>query len=360
MNRRNFLQGSGALAAHLLSRPGANKDVASHPLSAADRGCVLCVDPRLRTYGQDLCESIVSAVHTQPLLATLSAGKSITQKDRTHAVADDYRQLAYNHVIVIGYSDDSLVKTVWQREAVISDRSIYAFGFGNLEGSIGYIESDRNPFVHGAEIPTIPFETQLVTITGTDQHGIGLAVQAFISQGLVNGLVAEAGWHRSSPTLLDRDPLTPAFQLPDNLPDSFSSLKRIALIQASEDEYRGVLADTGVEPLDIWRAKYYAPGVWDGAGIRSTFFNYAAGLHRRAYGNTAWIASFENPTQASTAATKIAAAAHLVPFSTGWSGHLPAFAWGNSLLGDSPIPGTLDLTCTGASLLMRTTLMPTS
>jgi hypothetical protein len=172
-------------------------------------------------------------------------------------------------------------------------------------------------------------------------------VQAFVAQGLVSGLVAEAGWQRCSSTLLDRDPLTPDFQLSANLPDSFSSLKRIALIQASEDEYRGVLADTGMEPIDIWRAKYYAPGVWDGAGIRSIFTTMLRVCIAEPTATPHGSQNFLNPTQASAADTKIAAAAHLVPAPTGWSGPIPPFAWEAPLMGDNPVPGTLNLTCIG-------------
>jgi len=56
-------------------------------------------------------------------------------------------------------------------------------------------------------------------------------------------------------TLLDHDPLSPDFSV--DLP--VKADKKIGLTQAGEDEYRGVLADTGLMPAAIWRLKYSVP-----------------------------------------------------------------------------------------------------
>jgi hypothetical protein len=261
-------------------------------------------------------------------------------------------QLAYSHVLLVGFADDPLLRSAWQREATVSGDIIYVFGFGNIRGSVGYIETDRNPFLHAAVIAMAPFEAELVTITGTDIVGIGLAVDAFLKQGLVSGIVASLGWTRPTRTLLDRDPLTPSFKLPGLLPATLGPRSRIAVIQASEDEYRGVLADTGIQPTAIWRAKYYRPGDWDSPGLAAAFRNYAAGLHRRAYGNTVWLSSFDSVAEAQTAAPLIAKAAGLRPDLLGWKGDLPPYAWGNPAKGDGPAAGTLEMSLNGISVLM--------
>jgi hypothetical protein len=121
----------------------------------------------------------------------------------------------------------------------------------------------------------------------------------------------------------------------------------------AEDEYRGALADTGVLPRSIWQAKYYAPGVWDGVGQIASFQNYATGLHRRAYGNAAWVASFDSPSEAATAAPRIASAAKLKPSgSARWTGDLPPYAWGLLWMGDAPSTGTLELRVSGDAVLL--------
>jgi hypothetical protein len=181
-----------------------------------------------------------------------------------------------------------------------------------------------------------------------------LAVDALLTQGLVNGLLVNQHWRRSAVTLLDRDPLPAAFQIPSVLPDSLGQLQRIAITQASRDEYRGVLADAGVEPVSIWRAKYYQPGEWDAPGLVASFHNYAVGLHRRAYGNTVWVGTFATEAIAASAAKSIANAARLQATSSRWRGTLPPYAWGVAMQGDGPSTGTMELWLEGESVLIAT------
>jgi hypothetical protein len=91
-----------------------------------------------------------------------------------------------------------------------------------------------------------------------------------------------------------------------------------------------------VEPIAIWRAKYYQPGVWDGAGADNAIADYLAGLHRQSYGNTVWAAKFESTAQAAETAPKIAAAAHLKKEKDGYSGDQPT-------PGNGPSSGALSL-----------------
>jgi hypothetical protein len=224
---------------------------------------------------------------------------------------------------------------------------MYVFGFGNLLGNIGYIESDRNPFLHAQAIKFAPYETEFVTLSGTTPAGVKLAADAFLKDGLINGVVA-SDWKRGDTTLLDRDPLSPGMALPEALPMQVGKWKLIGITQASEDEYRGVLADTGVEPQVIWRGKYYSPGAWDGAGQAHALQDYNAGLHRRSYGNSVWAAEFSSETQASAAAVKIAAAAHLRKQGSEWTGQE------GPLSSEKESAGPLKLQQHGAWLLMST------
>ena len=354
MDRRAFMRAARAAAGWALLPRDAFPFCISVDGSTEHRGWLIYIDPRLGQTGEQWLHDIATA-SASFLTAALAAGNAALQL-RTGLQIANNGQLAYNHLLLVGFADDSLVKAAWQREATISGATIYVFGFGNIRGSVGYIESDRNPFLHAANIPIAPYETELITITGTDTTGIGLAVDAFLKQGLVNGLVAQPGWIRPSATLLDRDPLLPSFTLPTVLPTSLGSFSRIAVTQASEDEYRGVLADTGIEPVSIWRAKYYRLGEWQSRGLIAAFHNYAAGLHRRAYGNTAWYASFASPVAAATAAPLIAKAAGLTRGTSGWKGDLPPYAWGDAQQGDAPTTGTLELSVSGESILMAARL----
>jgi hypothetical protein len=352
MDRRRFLQLSGASAGIALGsgKLAWTSQILSVP--SLPRGLIVYVDKRLDK-GDTYVQQVRSALGTSPLLKALSSGIPIRQLDPAAAETEMASQLAFNHILLIARSDDPLLQQAWQREAVISHNSIYAFGFGNLLGSLGYIESDRNPFLHAAHIPRAPFECELISITGTDNKGIGQAVDGFVNQGLVNGIIAQSGeWRRGSPTLLDRDPLTPSFRLPSVIPPSLGPLSLIASIQASEDEYRGVLADIGIEPLSIWRAKYYEPGQWDGAGEVSSFHNYAVGLHRRAYGNMVWAAKFASDANALSVAPMIAKAARLSVKGSHWQGTLPQYAWGLPVMGDAPQTGITELWVDGPYVLM--------
>jgi hypothetical protein len=152
--------------------------------------------------------------------------------------------------------------------------------------------------------------------------------------------------------LLDRDPLPSDFPLPDSdlLPEQVNGLPRIGLTQASEDEYRGVLEDTGIEPSQIWRGKYFVEHSWDKPGSSAAFLEYHTGLHRRATGNTLWLARFDSEAQATAAVSKIGAAAHLKPYENSYTlvGPQPPFTNnGNS-------PGHLALWHQGPWVLMST------
>jgi len=317
----------------------------------SERGLKICVASDANGAIQSAAQSVLAVVHTNPLLIALAGSNPpAALTDTKTLMADKPKARAFDHLVVIGLPSDPLVQSVWQREARPEPGGFYIFGFGHLAGDIGYIESDRNPLLHSQLIEKAPYETEVVTITGSTPAGIALAANAFIKYGLVNGVVAAPGWTRPKPNLLERDPLSGdiAAALPDlSKAMHLGDWTLIGLTQGAEDEYRGVLADTGVEPKSIWRLKYYKPGVWDGVGQESSMADYAAGLHRRAYVNTIWLAKFASPAEAAEAGNKIGGAAHLRRSRTAvWNGNLPPYGF------EKTTPGPLSLWVAGDTVVM--------
>jgi hypothetical protein len=349
MRRRTFLQGIAGGAAGAVAPLGLPKVLYALG-TPPERRLLIAVAQDAPPAVAEAAQSIANA-SGHALLSALSDGGPVKVVDSRHLLEGNPHELALNHLILVGSMPDPLIAAAWQREARPVGDGIYIFGFGHLTGDIGYLESDRSPFLHSPAINVAPYETQVITLTGTTTAGIQLAVQAFLKQSLVNGVVAAKGWTRPTPSLLDRDPLPVDFAVPAQAAETMGAASRIAWTQASEDEYRGVLADVGVAPQVIWRAKYYAKGNWDSPGFAGSFDNYAAGLHRRAYGNTLWLAQFANAGEASAAAPKIAAAAHLKPQGKQWSGEQIAYA-GKAYPGEPASPGTLTLWQAGDWVMM--------
>ena len=286
---------------------------------ASTRTLKVCVASDAPAEIRAAANQIVAEVGRQPLLAMMAGSKPPSGVTDSKALAAAKpAERAYSHLVLVGMPTDPLIAQAWQRDARVEEDGFYIFGFGHLRGTLGYIESDRNPFLHSAAIAFTPFETEVVTLTGSTPAGVTLAVDAFLKQGLVNGVVAAPGWKRAGTTLLDHDPLIAGFALPADLP--IKAGKNLALTQAGEDEYRGVLADTGILPAAIWRLKWVVPGSWDGAGAGRSIAQYLAGLHRRAYGNTLWCARFDSNDQAALAAEKLVAAARLTKKGASWVG----------------------------------------
>jgi hypothetical protein len=347
MKRRDFL--AAVTSTGILSAVGLPKlAMADGPSS---HGLYVAVDDNAPATIREAAHAIADA-RDHPLLAVLRGRGQCTVVSSRHLLSGPLADRAYNHLVLVGLPDDPVIVTAWQREARQTPEGFYIFGFGTLKGDIGYIESDRNLFLHSSAIATAPFETEIVTITGTSAAGVELACEAFLSQHLVNGVVAGAGWSRPVPGLLDRDPLTPGFTLPAQAPPELNQYVRLGFTQASEDEYRGVLADTKLMPKIIWRAKYYVPGVWEHPGALAAFDAYSFGLHRRAYGNTRWIAEFNSVEDALASAPKIAAAARLERSGNRWIGLQPYYA--NENTPGSENRGPLILWQEGPVVLMST------
>ncbi len=316
---------------------------------AAERTLKIVVDSSAPAEVRQAAHEILANVKRSAVLrAMVGEGTApVEVSDSKALAAGPFEERAYSHLVVVGMPDDPMVKQVWQHEAALRDGGLYVFGFGHLLGEIGYIESDRNPFLHASNIKQTPFEAAVVTVTGITPASVRLAAKFFTEKGLVNGVVAGSGWRRGEGALLERSPLQWNSPIPV-VPAVAGKWTRLAVTQAAEEEYRGVLADAGIAPEEIWRVKYHQPGVWDGAGAKKAFDHYSAGLHRRAYGNTLWMARFPSEKDASSAAPKIAMAAGLSTSGSGWQGKQPPFG------PQRESPGNLALWQKGAWVLMST------
>jgi hypothetical protein len=311
------------------------------------RAIKICVADNASPEVKKCANDILAAVSTSPLLVAMGGSAEIVKSG--DLLTEDISVRAYNHLILVGLADDPVIQLVWQREAKAEEGGFYIFDFGHLRGDIGYIESNRNPFLHSQAVAAAPFETEIVTITGSTNAAVVLATDAFLKAGLVNGVVGGPGWQRPRPTILDHDPLAPGFEVPSFAPAKLGDAVRIGVTQAGESEYRGVLQDTGVKPKEMWRFKYFVPGGWDGAGYAYARADYLAGLHRRAFGNTLWLARFANATEAQAAISKIAEAAKLKPVANGWAGLQPALS-----MAPEDAPGPLGLWQHGEWVVMST------
>ncbi len=282
----------------------------------------ICVAADAPAIVRQAAQQVLAAVTTQPLLRIMARGRvpgKLTDSLQLAKEPDAAR--AYSHLVLVGLPTDPLIHAAWQREAKFNGHGCYIFGFGYLHGTIGYIESGRNPFLHAAAIKRTPFETELVTLTGDTPQAIVLAVHAFLHKELINGVVAAPGWTRSRPSLLERAPLAPDFVPPNLTPSHLGSATRIGWTQADQTEYRGVQAACNVEPQVIWLAKYHLPGTWSTSGSSHAIQQYLDGLDRRAYGDTLWLACFASRAQAVVALPRIALAAHLRQQGDRWIGH---------------------------------------
>jgi hypothetical protein len=290
------------------------------------QGLVIAVADNPAPDIKSAADKIERATATQQLLKVFAEGKAPRRVESLTLLNGAPTARGFAHLVCVGLPEDPLIQAAWGREARRIDGGLYVFGFGHLRGDIGYIESDRNPFLHSRFIEKVPYETEIVLITGNTPRGVGLAADAFL-KGVVNGVVAAPGWTRPATSLLEQTPLTPDFELPANLPQKLGDWQLIGVSQGGADEYRGVLADAGAEPQQIWRGKYYKPGVWDGSGAENAIADYFAGLQRRTYGNTLWLARFRDENEAKAVAPKIAAAANLKKEGAAWRGQQPPYGF---------------------------------
>jgi hypothetical protein len=172
-----------------------------------------------------------------------------------------------------------------------------------------------------------PFESHVLTISGTTPRGIAQATEAFLAQGLVCGVVAKST-DRPQETLLQRPALTPDFKLPKWLPDKLGKAQCVGCIACGDDEFRSVEEDCGSSPEEMLRVKYLAPELWAGEGAGKSIDHYMASLHRRSYGHALLVIRWKDAETAAKSAAAMAKVANLTTNdSRTWQGLQSNLSW---------------------------------
>ncbi len=244
-----------------------------------------------------------AAAATHPTLRALQGRGTLEAGALAPAGTDE---LARSNLILVGLPDDPRIQEARQYAAEFgTDRSVYIFGFGRFRGDLGYLESGSNPWLHSEHTAELPFETNVIILTGTSVKGVELAVSAFLRAQLVNGLVGTG--ERLETTLLDRAPAPPELTLPAALPRSWSDWLLLGVTDCGADVGRGLLQTAGREPDRVLLLKYYRPGAWEAPGHAGVVDNYLNGLDRCAYGNALLLAAYADPKTAAEVAGRLAA-----------------------------------------------------
>jgi hypothetical protein len=276
---------------------------------SAPRQIFICTSPNLPPTLRKSVDAFMSQADQVPLLKALIDGKEasgiVAQTSEDLMVDKAYNTAAHNHLVVIGLRTlDPLLDKVWGYDATITEKgkSVYSQGYGYMQGDIGWVESDRNPFLHSRRIKSAPEDTIVVKITGTSEAGVLAALHAF-QGGMLNGFVPAGPLSRPKTTLLDLDPSPdPAPKtLPAQIQIGSDTAALVGWNQIPEDEYRAVLEAGGVEPKKMWRYKYLVPGMLEKPAI----IRWLGGVNRMGFGNAIDVIECGSAAEASTAAEKM-------------------------------------------------------
>jgi hypothetical protein len=217
----------------------------------------------------------------------------------------------------------------------------YAAGYVELPSGgadCGYAEWDRNHYWHyvlnlflGSNndklkeaAPKIPYR-QIIRLTGNTPRGVASAVDAFLNDGLLTGVVtapanfgAATMFAVSAPEAALGDALAPRGKIvaPEKTADGAEKFVIFTgFHQGDAMVYSGVEQICGVRPRHLARAKYLTEEGWSTSPYlvkdpshpmtRSPLFE--ATLARRASGNELLIIQFANAAEAKTAAEKFEA-----------------------------------------------------
>lgn len=267
--------------------------------AAPTRSLVLACAPDAPASIKSCVDRIAKAADTHPTLRVLKG-------DAPVGTGSDH--LEYANVVLVGLPTDERIHHASHHAADFSgDRSVYVFGFGAFQGDLGYAESGPNPWLHSDRIAALPYEAELIVLTGTTERGVNLAVDAFLKSQLVNGLVAAPGsWKRTEETLLDRAPAEDIAALAAGLPPAPDGWTLLGVTDCGTDVARGILEATGKEPVRVRLVKYTRPGELDGAGHDNAVADYLNGLDRCAYANAILVADFASEAEAKEAGDKLA------------------------------------------------------
>lgn len=300
--------------------------------SVAERGLLICVSgqasPALAQAAAALAAEARQVPALRGLLETQGSRGSVSvatseslmlwdargQKQKPEA----YRRAACNHLVVIGLkSQDPVMAKTWGTTASLDEAtaSFYMEGYGHLQGDLGFVESDRNPFLHSQQTRASDFDTCFFRLSGTTEAGVLAAVTAFRG-GLLNGVVPAGPLRRPQTTILDLDPAPDPCPLPlpatVDIPDPAGQLAPAMLAgwtQAPGNEYRAYLDWGGAEPQRVWRLKYLQTNTFNRVGPQG----WTCGFHRLAWGNAVTVAQFATPAAAAQTVAAIRQGADRVP-----------------------------------------------
>lgn len=276
----------------------------------AGRQLYICTEPGQSEVIQNAVRDFTARAESVPLFKAMRRGgdlDGVAAKTSSSLLATAaYNDAAHNHLMVVGLrSKDPLLDKIWGFTATITEKSqdVYSLGWGAMHGDIGWIECDRNPFLHSRKIKNAPEDTIIVKISGTTDAGVLAALKAF-EKGMLNGWVPAGPITRPKTTLLDLDPVVepPPFPLPSEIKMDGKPVWFAGWTQIPANEYRAILEVGGVEPKRVWRVKYWTPQLLEQAPI----VRWVGGPHSRGFGSAMTIAEFETERAASQTAVRSA------------------------------------------------------
>ena len=336
MKRRLFL-----ICVCGLAWAGALPSHAAQPwLSALGERTVVCCGPNAEPLVRQAAERVLAE------LRKFRADAVLLDPD---ALATDYATLGANHVICVGqWADNPVLRMTWghwansrqerdwnakgeQRAMELTDlwkkdipaqewrwqHDLFAFGYGDFDGAdVGYVQPVRNPFPlllrdvpgqthYNTSIPR-PFDQApanqmyfVTDLTGTGPAGVVKAVDAYLKDGLLNGVVPGSG----KPLLDDWSleglgPKQLAVDLPDWAPlaDLPAGVQYLGQQMPGSHLYGGFCEASGIRTQRLWRLKYCLP-----SGFRF-FDSYPTD---RASGNELLIAACVSADVAKAAAAEL-------------------------------------------------------
>ena len=356
MNYRTNILAAGLLLTAW--RPIAMAARTPAPDAKTPREIFICVSDTAPESIRTAAKAIADRPNDYPLLHALAATHGVTKVElqSSEALLKKPTSAAYNHLVVIGLpGTDALLDKVWEHYAAVdsSAKTLYAQGWGYLTGDLGYIESDRNPFLHSHDIDSAPFETEIVKISGTSERGVSAAIHAF-HNGLLNGIVPAGQFARPQTTVLDLDPLvTPT---PLRLPNTDAPLA--GWTQVPANEYRAYADQGGSEPVHVWRYKYLPADALDDGSIRG----WLNGFQRMSWGNAVTIAEMPSADEATKTARAIGGSHGFVKTVmngiTLWTARQPMIplnpkggGWEDEQLPNNP-PGTMTCAAVGKFVIL--------
>ncbi len=273
----------------------------------ADRQILICVASNASPSIHSAAEALSHDADQVPLLRamrrTQGAGAASVMDSATVLPRDGdhkaFHRAAFNHLILIGLPQDPLLAKCWGYMTRIDAKMkrVDMEGYGALAGDLGWVECDRNPFLHSQAIDTTAFDTMVIKLSGTSEAGVLAAIAAF-RHGMANGLTVSGALGRPEKSLLDLDPLPDP---PPAQPERLGVGEYAGWTQCSANEYRAFIDAAGVEPAKLWRLKWLMPKSWDAMGARS----WLAGMHRMSFGSAANIAEFADAATAMRVAEAI-------------------------------------------------------